>query len=135
MLPDKMPLQKTKIINMSWYNFDFAVSYLASEISQSGEKFNCIYGVPRGGLVLGVCLSHKLNIPLYFDWHESSIKTLIVDDTSDTGKTLSYIHDCFPETKISTIYYNKKSKVKPDFYVWEQKPEEWINFPWEKKIK
>lgn len=65
-----------------------------------------------------------------------SKKILIVDDISDTGKTLkfaqTYLQEQGPsEIKTATLYFKPKSATKPDFY--EKQTNNWVIFPWEIK--
>ncbi|MEY2749954.1 MAG: hypothetical protein RLZZ168_1970 [Cyanobacteriota bacterium] len=48
---------------LSWQEFDRAVEQLAAHARQLPEPCG-IHGVPRGGLVLAVALSHRLELPL-----------------------------------------------------------------------
>lgn len=100
---------------------------LAKDIKKSGEKFDFIYGIPRGGWVVAVALSHRLGIPVAkFRVNE---KVLVVDDISDSGGTLKDLR----RFKIATIFVKDKSTVKPDFYWKKIREEIWIEFPWEVK--
>ena len=114
--------------HMSWEQFDEACYKLAKKLEHS--KFQNIYGIPRGGLVVAVRLSHLLDIPLITDIKDSTSFTLIVDDISDTGKTLEPYRseDCL--LCIATLYYHKQSTIVPDIWILEKK-DRWILFPWE----
>ena len=109
------------------------VETFLDEISVISDLYNLnftgVYGLPRGGLVLAVMLSHRLSIPLLLAPCESC---LIVDDIADTGISLEH-YDIDKNEKqyyITTMYYHRQSKVVPDFYVYE-KTDNWIKFPWE----
>ncbi len=115
---------------MSWEQFDNACRELAHKIKQSNLIINVIYGIPRGGLVVAVRLSHLLDIPMFLGGTTKEYpyyKFLIVDDIAETGKTLSYFLRDYP---LATIYYNRKSGVVPDFWVHEKKSGS-VVFPWE----
>ncbi|MFH1612213.1 MAG: hypothetical protein ABIB46_00530 [bacterium] len=111
---------------LTWEQFDKD----CKKIYQWAEKegFQSIYGPPRGGLVLGVKLSHMLKIPLMISKDDVTPHTLIVDDISDTGKTLKNFEQI--GCKIATLYYHKQSKVIPDFWIHE-KTNKYIKYPWE----
>lgn len=91
-----------------------------------------VYGVPRGGLVLAVMVSHKLEIPLL----TAPIKgCLIIDDICDSGETLLHYERnssamSKPLYHISTMIYKSNSLVTPEYY-WDVKNDKWIVFPWE----
>jgi hypothetical protein len=63
-------------------------------------------------------------------------KILLVDDISDTGKTLKFAQTYLQEQgtteiRTATLYFKSQSITKPDFY--EKKTNNWVIFPWEIK--
>ncbi len=63
-------------------------------------------------------------------------RVLLVDDVSDTGKSLRLvkghlIEEGAKELKIATLYYKPWSVTTPDYC--ERKTRDWIIFPWERK--
>lgn len=85
-----------------------------------------VYAPPRGGLCLGVIMSHKLGIPLLAAPCDGC---LIVDDIADSGETLQHAvnsYDCF----VATLAYSRECSFEPDFWKIE-KTGEWLVFPWE----
>lgn len=118
----------------TWKEFDKDCQQIVKWIKEKKLKFRNVYGIPRGGLILAVRLSHLLDIPLAI--HRTSIHstTLIVDDISDTGKTLKELFESnnnFKNNKVATIFYKKDSVFKPDYYL-RIKKDKWIHYPWEK---
>lgn len=111
---------KYQVITWEQYNQD--VKILLEKIRKSNIQFDNIYGIPRGGLVLAVHLSHLLNKPLTNDY---SISSLIVDDVSDTGKTLKR----FSRGIIATLYRKDHTITEPTFYA--RTINKWIIYPWE----
>lgn len=117
------------LLRYSWNQFDKAVDTMATAIqwrvrASLSPKFTNIYGIPRGGLVLAVALSHRLELPLT-DCVGS--RTLVADDISDTGHTLEPYKSNF----IVTLHYVKGSRVEPNLYVDIKSPDVWIVYPWE----
>jgi hypoxanthine phosphoribosyltransferase len=110
---------------MTWEMFHYAIIKLGEKI-KSHKDFKNIYGIPRGGLVVAVALSHYLNIPLIIHEEDITIDTLIVDDISDTGNTLSR----YPNNILATIYITNHTKVIPNHYVFTRKSD-WVTYPWE----
>ena len=49
-------------IYLTWKDIEDAVTSLAHRIKESGIEITSIYGLPRGGLIPAVMLSHKLNV-------------------------------------------------------------------------
>jgi hypoxanthine phosphoribosyltransferase len=75
-------------------------------------------------------LTQPVSVPV------ASKKVLIVDEVTDTGKSLEVVKEHVKklgaaETKIATVYYKPWSIVKPDYY--EKETSRWIVFPWEIK--
>lgn len=94
------------------------------------NKYKNIFAIPRGGIIIGVYLSHHLEIPMITDKNDITQETLIVDDLADTGTTLKE----FAENNfdIATIYYKTRSTVVPTYYVDQCPNNFWIVFNWEK---
>jgi len=108
---------------LSWQDFDQAVQRIAQ--LYGGRRFSGVHGLPRGGLVLAVSLSHRLELPLLPDPQPGC---LVVDDVYETGRTLAPHRQLEGAELLVWI-----SKVEP---IWWQAVEvctdpEWIVFPWE----
>ena len=110
----------------TWKEFERDCKILAKRIKNLKRNFNGIYGVPRGGLILAVVLSHKLNLPLLLGGVTD--KTLVVDDIADSGSTLYPYKD--RRACIVTLFYHPKSRVEPALWL-RKKMVDWIVFPWE----
>ena len=125
---------------INWEDIDRMADDLSAQIlldcKKNGttpeETFECIYALQRGGLIPGVLLSHRLNIPMADRLNPYYGKRfLVVDDIADTGQTLFRCRaDVFKEASIATIHYHKQSIVEPDYWV-EEKGDKWIVYPWE----
>lgn len=114
---------------ISWKQVSEGAALLAKHLRPRVERreIRNIYAIPRGGLILGVMLSHKLNIPLTLD---PDFNTLIVDDIADTGKTLCKFLNENKWGEVATLFYHKQTKFMPEFVVYEKK-KQWLVFPWE----
>ena len=79
-------------------------------------------------------LSHRLGIPFVSQANIKNIfgNILIVDDISDTGRTLKQFK--FEENiYTATLHWKQSSEYQPDYF-WEIAYEnEWIVYPWENK--
>lgn len=106
---------------LSWQAFDRAVEQIAS----GAGDWNGIYGIPRGGLVLAVALSHRLALPLL---PEARPGCLVVDDVYETGLTLAPFEH-LPDSQVVVWV----SKVEPRWWqaVEVTHASEWLVFPWE----
>lgn len=100
------------------------------------QEITGVYGLPRGGLVFAVMLSHRMSIPML----ASPIKgCILVDDICDSGESLiHYFNNTSGEDHeknytIVTMYYKPNAlEVVPDFWK-REKQDDWIVFPWEAK--
>ena len=120
-----------------------------------------IISIARGGLIPGVYLSHLLgirNIPIVWQTRDGSIKEsppliskdhqiLIVDDINDSGKTFTQImkdinknnqhlnYDIIKRNvKTMSIFTRHSSTFHVDFSPNKLDTDDWIEFPWEKKL-
>ena len=115
-----------KNLYVSWEEFGRMIDKLSEQIEGT---FDGVYGVPRGGIIIALCLSHKLNIPILLYPTENS---LVVDDISDTGKTLA----SHKNKKIACLFSTDWTITKPDWFVDKKlNKDEWIIFPWEENME
>ena len=119
----KTPLAK---IFFDYTKVNTLVEVLAQRIKQSNLPIKSISGVPRGGLIPAVLLSHKLNIP-----YTSRVNpnTLLVDDIVDTGETLKNTSALYTA---SLIHKPHTSVFTPTFYAHTHLTDGWIVFFWER---
>ncbi len=123
---------------ITWKEIDELTDLLSHQILESGIQFENVFGMPRGGLIPAVMISHKLQIPLT----TKSIlpTTLIIDDICDTGNTfmefqkqLNYIHEYASELKFACLHYKPHTSVVcPAFYANSWNLDDWIVYPWER---
>jgi hypothetical protein len=119
-----------------WSDIDSITNNLAEKILELYIKPIYICGIPRGGLVPAVILSHKTGIPYQ---QISSVGTyvksnfshvLFVDDICDSGNTLEKIKKTYNECRIITLLTKESASTQPDIY-WRTTECEWATFPWE----
>ena len=108
---------------LSWHEFDQAVAAIVERCH--GQTFSGIHGIPRGGLVLAVSLSHRLELPLL---SAPQPGCLLVDDVYETGLTLAPYRELAGCTTMVWV-----SKAQPQWWqaVEVTGSQEWIVFPWE----
>jgi len=142
-------------VYLTWWQVDRAIFSLADKLRE--YKPDVIVGIARGGLIPAVRLSHilgdielkvidvkfytdinehtempKITIPIYGDLKGERV--VIVDDVSDTGKTLEVVINEVKrlgakEIKVACLAMKPWTSVVPDFYVF--RTDKWIVFPWE----
>ncbi len=106
---------------LSWTDIERQVDCIIDQIDLS--KYGSLYGLPRGGLIPAVILSHKTGLPLLDHIKQN---TLIVDDIYDTGYTLSRFlpfNDC--------CVLNSKQTVERLIVADMISEDTWIQYPWE----
>lgn len=123
-IPSSMPVTK-----ITWDQYDKDVHKLAEGIKSSGVELHCIYAIPRGAYIMGVHLSHLLKLPLVDKPYGT---TLVVDEISDTGSTLSgYKKQRMKRVYTATLHIKEGTKTVPDFWVAKYVKNTWIQYPWE----
>lgn len=117
--------------------------WVEEQVEKIGMWVNCqepitfVTGLPRGGLIPAVLISHKYNIK-YISIQDAKAlperlrrKTLVVDDICDTGITFAEIHDY--EFLTLALSFRHNSKYIPDKYCELIEDARWLVFPWENK--
>jgi len=120
-----------KKIFVEWSNIDQATDVLASLIKDSQLNITHIMGLPRGGMIPAVMLSHKLNVPFFGAGMILNKNVLVVDDICDTGETLNRLKQSGCLT--ASIHFKSTSIVRPDFWYGIVGEEDWIVYPWENR--
>ena len=147
-----MPIQYLPI---SWTQYHANTQKLAATILDNAKPLDKIVAISRGGLTLGHLLSDLLRIPVstitiqsYTDIKtqgevkiteklQSSIRDkriILVDDVSDSGKTLvravEYLTQCGAKHITTvTMFYKPHSVFRPDYF--SEQTTKWILFPYE----
>ena len=132
-------MEAKNFIHYSWSEFEADCTIIFEKLDAlMKEKPLCVFAFPRGGLVLGVVLSHYYDIPLYIDFDEAvrhvdtqnNKQILVVDDISDTGKTFMSLNDYTSYTTIS-IFLKEGTKFVPNLFIRDCLHSDWVVFPWE----
>jgi hypoxanthine phosphoribosyltransferase len=118
------PTEKKKVY-LNWGDIDLLVENLCRIITASGKQIKSVTGIERGGLIPAVMISHRLNIPYV---RRINKDTLVVDDISDSGYTLTNTAALYT----ATLHYKRTSSFTPDFYA-KEVGQDWIVYPWENK--
>lgn len=140
---------------VSWGDYHQLAQQLADQLLSDGKKIDEIVAISRGGLTLGHLFTDLLRVPISTFTIQSytDIKTqgevkitkplttpiydkhvLLVDDVSDSGKTLvralEYLKAQQPKMVTTlTLFYKPHSVYKPDYVA--KNTSAWILFPYE----
>ena len=121
------------ITKLSWNNYFGFIEQLCKQLETVIDKFDFVYGIPRGGCIPAVLISHRLNEPMIeTEKLKTTKKVLVIDDIVDTAKTISQIKKKYKNniSLIAAIYKHKLCEYMPDFYIVTNNC--WIQFPYEK---
>lgn len=123
-----------KTLKYSYTDFKRDVDIIENEVKQRQWNLEYVYGPPRGGCLLAVFLSHRLNLTYLSTLAKKHIpeKTLIVDDVSDTGKTFKNIKN-INKYKTAAIFVKSGTIYYPHIYVKTISKKFWIDYFWEKE--
>jgi uncharacterized protein len=142
---------------LSWSQFHQDVFELAKKVEESGQKFDRIVCIDRGGAIVARFLSDflglkissfvmvaykevgKLSEPKIVEELKTDIKDeriLLVDEIIDSGSSfelaIEYLQKLQPK-EIATLapYIKPIARIKPDY--WQVKTDKWVVFPYEVK--
>jgi hypothetical protein len=119
-------------VYLTWDDINSLVDKLANEVSQAPVPPLYITGLPRGGLIPAVMLSHKLDIPyvnISLIRALPRVDVLVVDDIADSGETLLQ----YKGYQTGVLHYKMQSEHIPTYYTEETPNEAWIVYPWERE--
>jgi hypoxanthine phosphoribosyltransferase len=114
-----------KKISVSWWDMTDLIKDLTIKIPFEVPLADSIYGIPRGGLIPAVMLSHSTGLPLVDTIGKN---TLVVDDMTDSGVTM----DKMPGQFTAVLYHKPHTSIfTPNVYSKLHEGDEWLVFPWE----
>lgn len=119
-----------QILQYTWANFDEDIDILVRTIRQNMDmkQIETVYGVPRGGSILGVVLSHRLGITFSSGLVDSvNHDCLWCDDIIDSGRTLAKAKEQQWNGYVALINRYKQTTLCARII----DNENWIIFPWE----
>ncbi|MGC8975502.1 MAG: phosphoribosyltransferase [Thermoprotei archaeon] len=147
-----------EILYLPWSKALSMCYRLAEIVLESGEDFNTVVTISRGGLVparivsdvigvedfhvvrsrfwgVGGRILQEPEISYYGGIELKNKKVLIVDEVVDTGTTMSRIVRLVKdlgalETKTAVLHYKTSSSFTPDYYVERIEKWVWIYYPW-----
>ena len=134
---------------LTWEQFHQDVKVLCQKIKESGS-YNKIIAISRGGLIPAGIVAYELNIRnmstvniiSYHDDRQlnkadvfgfdgqADRRTLIIDDLSDTGRSIKLLRQLIPNAVYATVYAKPDGLDAPDIYAKEM-PNSWVAFPWD----
>ena len=100
----------------------------------ANNKYDCVYGIERGGIIQAVYIDHALKIPVSFLTPGYILnlnqRVLVVDDIIDTGKTAEALNT-LEEVDTASLFWRKETaSFEPTYWV-EEAHNYGIRFPYE----
>jgi len=125
-------MEKNKLY-LSWKWVDEQINKIGDKLE--GIDLEFVSGIPRGGLVPAVMMSHAYGIK-YISYSSAKMlpldlrkKTIVIDDISDTGLTMSEADKLKFIT--SSLCTRIGTKTLPRLTGELISGQEWLVFPWE----
>ena len=122
-------------VYLSWAWVDEQLHNIGERL-ESIDKLEFISGIPRGGLIPAVIMSHAFGIK-YISYSSAKMlpkeirkNVLVIDDIADTGHTLKEANEL--KFLTGTLAMRVGSKTTPNFYGELINDDRWLVFPWEK---
>ena len=126
-------MEKNKLY-LSWKWVDEQINKIGDKLE--GLDLEFVSGIPRGGLIPAVMMSHAFNIK-YISYSSAKMlplelreKTLVIDDISDTGITLEEANNL--KFILASLCIRSGTKTVPRFIGEIISDDRWLVFPWEK---
>lgn len=117
-------------IYVSWNEVEILVDNLCKEIKENIPWVERVIGLPRGGLIPAVMVSHQLDLPLSTNIEYIEENTLIIDDIADSGKTLEE----YKNWDTAVLHYKPHtSSIIPTVYAEAFASDAWLVYPWERE--
>ena len=142
---------------LGWLEFGEAARHLARDVVHSDFDPEVVIAIARGGLLLAGAIAYALdvkscgalNVEFYSGVNErlpapimlppmldepslAGKRVLLVDDVSDSGRTLSMVVELLraagADVRSVCLYSKPGTALEPDF-TW-RRTERWIAFPW-----
>jgi xanthine phosphoribosyltransferase len=146
----------TKSVSLSYEQMNQDFRTLVQKIRASGKSYDGILAIANGGLAPAYYLAKTFDLPIEcvsvksykgsesgeiserrIEGVEKQFKhpqnILLVDDIYDSGKTVSFLQQKYPEmdTAVLCVRYSKDAE-KVTFFSHILDHQKWIEFPWEK---
>jgi uncharacterized protein len=151
------PADEEERESFSWQEFGDASRELAQQVADSGFDPELVVAIARGGMLLAGSIAYALGVkscgamnvefytgvgtrlpepiilpPMLDREHLQGKRVLLVDDVSDSGRTLAMVIQLLEASGAevrTVVLYTKPNTVQEAHYTW-RRTGKWINFPW-----
>lgn len=145
-------------LNLSWADVEQGVNIIINRIGN--KKYDYVVGIANGGLIPATLIAKKLKLKTMSVGLESYVNKdfknvtlwseinkrhyilqqhglcLLVDDISDSGKSLNYIKNAYLKNEeilcdTASLVVKPKTSFMPDYFAMNVHTDTWVKFPWE----
>lgn len=139
---------------ITWTDLHRDARDLTRQVIKSGQRFQGIVALTRGGLVPAAILARELEIRLietlcissYDEQVQEKLSLLkvpesakavdgkdwlVIDDLIDSGATMREARALLPRATFATLYVKCEPSGLVDYFVRDFDPETWLFFPWD----
>lgn len=124
-------------IDFTWEDLNRSVRFITNRVKELDFQPRAVTGIPRGGLIPAVMLSHQLDIPFIARIPKESMEILVVDDIIFTGHSMHNFlenvpYSPFTKFRTASIHYHRSASFVPDIFHHELlKDDIWVQYPFE----
>ena len=144
---------------LSWEGVEHHANLIAQALG-SDLQFRNIVALARGGLIPAAMLAQRLNVRRihnvclrHYDDNNQRLdriecltdmapfrllnyrNTLIVDDVSDSGKSIELVKEYLPDAIVVTLVAKPEGAPLVNLYAQALSQDTWVHFPWEPKLR
>lgn len=157
---DQLPFERG--FHVSWDHLHRDAKALAWRLDGMEEKgaasWRAIVAITRGGLVPAMIVARELNIrivdtvsvrsydhqtqeppkiikPPREDLAGDGSGVLVIDDLTDSGRTLGLVRAHLPRAHYATVYVKPRGRPLVDTFVTEVSQDTWVFFPWDMALQ
>lgn len=129
---------------LGWDVIELFAEHCAQAVRDWYVKPDCVYGIPRGGIIPAQLIARSLEIDLLplgeLECDTQGRRVLLVDDIIDSGTTIAHYVDKLEDACVGIVALT--SKAGPTHFGGDEIPtyvpkayrhDEWIVFPWEEQ--
>ena len=158
-MTDRLPHEKG--FHISWDQIHRDSRALAWRLDGKGPddgNWRAIVAITRGGMAPAMIVARELDVRTvdtisvksysHQDQSEASVLKrpdadmmgdgtgiLIIDDLVDSGKTLEWVREMYPNAHFATVYAKPKGEPQVDTFITGVSQDTWIFFPWDMALQ
>ena len=139
-MPNNVKKPAQDIDKVAWATIKSGAYLIAAWIRDNIGDNAVVYGIPRGGMIPAITITHQLEgmglrarflADIYAVTPPEIPKLVVVDEICDSGDTFRTLKQLFPMAKTATIFHRVGAKFTADYHPYTIDDDRWLRFPWE----